>query len=49
MGQIYELTGEDIDDIIDDIVQHNEEIKAWYDEEERVRVALLSIFYDDSL
>lgn len=47
MGKIYELNDEDIDKIINNIVESNEDIKRWCNEDEQVKAALVSIFVDD--
>lgn len=47
MGKIYELTGEDIDKLINNIVENNEDIRRWCNEDEQVKEALVSIFVDD--
>lgn len=49
MGKIYELTTKDIEDIIEDIIQNNEEIKEWCDRNKQVKSALTSIFYVDDM
>lgn len=49
MGKTYELTGGDIDDIIKNIVEDNEDIKRWCDEDERVKSALVGILVDDDI
>lgn len=49
LGKIYELTGGDVDEIIEDIIQNNEEIKAWCDRDEKVKLMLSSIFYDNNM
>lgn len=49
MGKIYELTREDIDDIITDVIKNNKDIKEYCDKDGQVKEALESIFYDDDI
>lgn len=49
MGKTYELTGEDIDNIINDIVENNEDIKRWCNEDEQVKTALVGVFVDNDI
>lgn len=49
MGKIYELTGEDIDNIINGIFENNEDLKRWCNEDEHVKAALLGVFVDDDI
>lgn len=49
MGKIYELTSEDVDDIIADIIENNEDIKKYCDKDVQVKEALESIFYADDM
>lgn len=49
MGKIYELTGRDVDKIINSIVENNEDIKRWCKEDKQVKPALADIFVDDDI
>ena len=49
MGKIYELTRDDVDDIIAGIVENNDNIKTWCEKDGQVKEALESIFYADDM
>lgn len=49
MGKIYELTREDIDGIITNIIKNNKDIKEYCDKDGQVKEALESIFYTDDM
>ncbi|MCM1327362.1 MAG: hypothetical protein NC249_12170 [Lachnoclostridium sp.] len=49
MGQIYEMTNEDINEIIDEFLQDNSELQEWVQIDERVREQIESIFYESDV
>lgn len=49
MGQIYDMTNEDINEIIDEFLQDNSELQEWVEIDERVLEQIESIFYESAV
>ena len=49
MGKTYDLTGGDIDKVINEIVEKNEDIKRCCNEDAQVKAALVDIFVDNDI